>query len=296
LPGEIELSVFLQQLTNGIMLGSVYSLVALGLTLIFGIMGVAHFAHGHFYMLGAYMMFFLMVTFGIPYWVAIAISVVAFAILGVGVEYIYRPVKKRPEITAFIVAIGMLLALEELVRAVWGTGNRRIPRPFTQVIKFAGVTLELQRLLVIVAAIVLILALHLFIKRTRLGGAIEAVAQDREGAALVGISASRVSIVTFAVATSLAAAAAALAAPLSFIAPDMANTLVLKAFVIIVIGGLGSMKGAIVGGYLLGILEAMAIAYVSATYKDVWAFGALILILAIRPTGLFGTKEEGVVG
>ena len=282
---------FLQQLVNGIMLGSVYSLVALGLTLIFGILGVAHFAHGHFYMLGAFMMYFLMVSFGVPYWVALVIAVVLFCIVGVGVEFVYRPVQGKSEISTFIVAIGMLLAIEEAVRAIWGSGNRRIPNPYSQVLKLGGVTLELQRLIVIIAAIVLILLLHLFIKRTRMGSAIEAVAQDREGAALVGISVNRVSILTFSVATGLAAAAAALAAPLSFIAPDMANTLILKAFVIIVLGGLGSMKGAIVGGYILGIMEALAIAYISAAYKDVWAFAALILILAIRPTGLFGGRD-----
>jgi len=282
---------FFQQLVNGIMLGSVYSLVALGLTLIFGILGVAHFAHGHFYMLGAFLMFFLSVSFGVPYWAALAISVAFFCLVGVGVEFIYRPVRDKSDVSAFIVAIGMLLVIEEAVRAVWGTGNRRITNPYPQVLKFAGITLQYQRLIIIGAAIVLIVLLHLFIKRTRMGSAIEAVAQDREGAALVGISVNRVSILTFSVATGLAAAAAGLAAPLAFIAPDMANTLVLKAFVIIVLGGLGSIKGAILGGYLLGVMEALAIAYISPAYKDVWAFAALILILAIRPTGLFGGRE-----
>ena len=282
---------FLQQLINGIMLGSVYSLVALGLTLIFGIMGVAHFAHGNFYMLAAYLMFFLITLASVPYWIAMAISIVVFCIVGIGVEYVYRPVLDRPEVYSFILAIGMLLVMEEAVRAVWGAGNRRIPKPYNQILKFAGVTLEFQRFIVIIGTILLIVLLHLFMKRTMIGGAIEAVAQDREGAAIVGISVSRVSILTFALATGLAAAAAGLASPLSFIAPDMANTLVLKAFVIIVLGGLGSIKGAIVGGYLLGIMEAFAIAYISAAYKDVWAFAALILILAIKPTGIFGGRE-----
>lgn len=283
---------FWQQIINGIARGSTYALVALGLTLIFGIMGIAHFAHGHFYMLGAYLMFFLMVSFGFPYWAALAIAVAGFALAGVGVEFIYRPVRGRPEVSAFIVAIGMLLAIEEAVRAVWGAGNRRIPKPYTRILKVGGVTLELQRLIIIIAAVLLIIALHLFIKRTRMGGAIEAVAQDREGAALVGISANRISVLTFALATALAAAAAALAGPLGFIAPDMANTLVLKAFVIIVIGGLGSFKGAIAGSYILGVMEALTVAYISPKYVDVLAFGALIVILAIKPTGLFGAKEE----
>ena len=137
----------------------------------------------------------------------------------------------------------------------------------------------------------MIILLHLFIKRTRMGTAIEAMAQDREGAALVGISVNKMAALTFAIATALAAAAAGLMAPMAFIAPTMGSILILKAFVIVVIGGLGSMKGAIVGGYLLGIMEALAIAYISSAYKDVFAFGVLILILAIRPTGLFGGRE-----
>ncbi len=282
---------FFQQFINGIMLGSVYSLVALGLTLIFGIMGIAHFAHGQFYMLAAYLMFFLITLSAIPFWVALAIAVAVFCLVGVGVEFVYRPVMDRPEVHSFIVAIGMLIFMEEAVRAIWGSGNRRIPKPYSQILKFGGITLELQRLIVIIGAILLIVLLHLFMKRTTVGGAIQAVAQDREGAAMVGISVSRVSILTFAIATGLAAAAAGLASPLAFISPDMANTLVLKAFVIIVLGGLGSIKGAILGGYLLGVMEALAIAYVSAAYKDVWAFAALILILAIKPTGLFGGRE-----
>jgi branched-chain amino acid transport system permease protein len=285
------LSFFLNQLVIGIQLGSQYVMVALGLTLIFGILDISHFAHGHLYMIGAYMLYIVMVLGGINYWVAFIICMAALALAGMVVErVVYRPLRGQPHINTFIAAIGLILMLETLVRGIQPQALS-VPKPIDTTLQFAGISMEAQRLIVIVGAIVLIILLQLFIKRTRLGTAIEAVAQDREGASLVGINVNRISALTFAIATALAAAAAVLMAPLAFISPEMGSVLILKAFVIVVIGGLGSMKGAIVGGYLLGIIEAMAIAYISSAYKDVFAFAVLIIILAIRPTGLFRGRD-----
>ncbi len=266
-------------------------MVALGLTLILGILDISHFAHGHLYMIGAYLLYIVAVLGGVNYWLALLICMAALAVAGVVVERaVYRPLRGQPHINTFIAAIGLILVLETLVRGIQPSALS-VPKPIDRTLQFAGISMELQRLIVIIGAIVLIVLLQLFIKRTRLGTAIEAVAQDREGAALVGISVNRISALTFAIATALAAAAAVLMAPLAFIAPEMGSVLILKAFVIVVIGGLGSMKGAIMGGYLLGVLEAMAIAYISSAYKDVFAFAVLILILAIRPTGLFRGRD-----
>jgi branched-chain amino acid transport system permease protein len=285
------LSFFLNQLVIGIQLGSQYVMVALGLTLIFGILDISHFAHGHLYMIGAYLLYIFLVMWGINYWVALLICMAALAVAGVVVERaVYRPLRGQPAINTFIAAIGLILVLETLVRGIQPKALS-VPKPIDRTLQFGGISMEAQRLIVIIGAIVLIILLQLFIKRTRLGTAIEAVAQDREGASLVGINVNRISALTFAIATALAAAAAVLMAPLAFISPEMGSVLILKAFVIVVIGGLGSIKGAIVGGYLLGIIEAMAIAYVSSAYKDVFAFAVLIIILAIRPTGLFRGRE-----
>jgi branched-chain amino acid transport system permease protein len=285
------LSFFLNQVLIGIQLGSQYVLVALGLTLIFGILDISHFAHGHLYMVGAYLLYIVMVLGGINYWLALVIVMAGLAVAGVAVErLVYRPLRGQPHINGFIAAIGLILFLETLVRGI-EPDALRIPKPIDTTLSFGGINMEAQRVVVIFGAIVMIILLQLFIKRTRMGTAIEAMAQDREGAALVGISVDRMAALTFAIATALAAAAAGLIAPLGFIAPEMGSVLILKAFVIVVIGGLGSIKGAILGGYLLGVLEALAIAYVSSAYKDVFAFGILILILAIKPTGLFGGRE-----
>ncbi len=285
------MSFFFNQIIIGIQLGSQYVLVALGLTLIFGILDISHFAHGSMYMIGAYMLYIVMVLGGINYWLALVICMAALSIAGVLVErVVYRPLRGQPSINSFIASIGLILVLETLVRGI-NNNALSVPKPIDRTFSFLGMTMEAQRLVVIVGAIVFIILLQLFIKRTRLGTAIEAMAQDREGASLVGISVNRMSALTFAIATALAAAAAGLMAPMAFVSPGMGSVLVLKAFVIVVIGGLGSMKGAIFGGYILGIMEALAIAYVSSAYKDVFAFGVLIIILAIRPTGLFGGRE-----
>jgi branched-chain amino acid transport system permease protein len=285
------LSFFINQVLIGIQLGSQYVLVALGLTLIFGILDISHFAHGHMYMIGAYLLYIVMVLWGVNYWLALIIVMAALAIAGVFVErLVYRPLRGQPHINSFIAAIGLILFLETFVRGIEPEALR-IPKPIDTTLNFAGISMEAQRIIVIFGAIFIIILLHLFIKRTRMGTAIEAMSQDREGASLVGISVNRMAALTFAIATALAATAAGLIAPLGFISPEMGSVLILKAFVIVVIGGLGSMKGAIVGGYLLGVMEALAIAYVSSAYKDVFAFGVLILILAIRPTGLFGGRE-----
>jgi branched-chain amino acid transport system permease protein len=275
----------------GIQLGSQYVMVALGLTLIFGILDISHFAHGHMYMIGAYLLYIVMVLGGINYWLALLICMAALAVAGIVVERaVYRPLRGQPQINTFIAAIGLILMLETLVRGIQPNALS-VSKPIDKTLQFGGISMEAQRLIVIVVAIVLIVLLQLFIKRTRLGTAIEAVAQNREGASLVGINVNRISALTFAIATALAAAAAVLMAPLAFVSPEMGSVLILKAFVIVVIGGLGSIKGAIVGGYLLGVIEALAIAYISSAYKDVFAFAVLIIILAIRPTGLFRGRD-----
>jgi len=285
------MQLFLQQVFNGVMLGSTYAIVALGLTLVFGILHIPNFAHGHLYMLGAYVSFFLMTLYGFGFWTALVASVIILGLIGMLIErVVYRPLRDRPHINSFISAVGALIILETSVIVFWGPQGRRIPNPYPGIVDVLGITMSYQRLLVILAAIVLIALLQLFIKKTTPGITIEAVAQNREGAMLVGVNVNWVSSLTFAISTATAAGAACLVAPIFMISPTMGALLGMKAFVIVILGGLGSIPGAILGGYILGILEAVGGGYLSAAYKDVYAFGALILILSIRPTGLFGKE------
>ncbi|MFP4000131.1 MAG: branched-chain amino acid ABC transporter permease, partial [Desulfobacterales bacterium] len=286
------MELFLQQVFNGIMFGSTYAIVALGLTLVMGILNIPNFAHGHLYMLGGYLLFFFGITLGFGYWPGLVMAVLVMAVVGIFMERIvYRPLNEQPHINAFIAAVGSLMFLEAFALVVWGPQGLRIPNPHPQMINFLGINMSIQRLLVIIGAIVLILGLHLFMKKTIVGTTIEAVAQNREGAMLTGINVDRVSAMTFAISAATAAVAASLISPIFMLSPAMGAILGMKAFIIVILGGMGSIPGAIIGGYILGLIEALGGGYISADYKDVFAFGALILILAIKPTGLFGKGE-----
>jgi branched-chain amino acid transport system permease protein len=286
--------LFFQQILNGIMIGSVYSLMALGLTLIYGILHIPNFAHGNKYMLGAFISLSLVAIWQVNYWLAIVISMAALAFIGILVErLIYRPLHEQPPINSFIAAIGLLLLLEGIAIAIWGGEWQRFPFSYKQTIHFFGITITLHRLLVIFAAAVLIISLQLFIKKTTFGWTIEAVAQNREGAQLVGINVPLVSSMTFAIGTALAAAASSLIAPVYLVYPAMGSLPLIKAFAVIILGGMGSLPGAVLGGYLLGLIESLAGGYLSMIYADLLAFAVLVAVLAIKPTGLFGKKAEG---
>jgi branched-chain amino acid transport system permease protein len=281
--------LFFQQFVNGIMLGAVYSLVALGLTLIYGILHVPNFAHGAMYMWAAFTALFMVINFHTNYWLSLVIAMIVLGLVGVGAErVVYRPLRDAPHINSFIAAIGLILVLESLSLIVWGADFRRFPAAYDQPIHVLGVAITLQRLLVIVASALFILLLQLFIKRTWLGATIEAVAQNPEGAQLVGISIDRVSGLTFGIGTAMAAAAATLIAPIFLVYPTMGSMPNLKAFVVIIIGGMGSIPGAVIGGFMLGLIESLGGGYISTDYKDLFAFGALVTFLTLRPTGLFG--------
>ncbi|MDI6878390.1 MAG: branched-chain amino acid ABC transporter permease [Desulfitobacteriaceae bacterium] len=282
------MDLFAQQLVNGLTLGSIYCLVALGLTLIYGIMEVPNFAHGHLYMVGAYVTFFAMTLYGLNYWLSALLAGVVLAVLGVLMERIvFHPLRHAPASNKFIAAVGAMMFLEALARVLWGSDFRSIPVIYDKVFTIGTLRITEQRLIVIIAAIFLMIALNLFLKKTIIGSSIEAMAQNRDGASLVGINVNNVAMLTFAIASILAAGAAALAGPIFLVFPSMGALIIMKAFVIIVIGGMGSIPGAVLGGYVLGITEAMGASYISTDYKDVVAFLVLILILTIKPTGIF---------
>jgi|TARA_A100001391_G_scaffold148241_2_gene105680 branched-chain amino acid transport system permease protein len=282
------LDLFLQQVLNGLTLGSIYGLVALGLTLVYGILHVPNFAHGALYMVGAYVAYFTMVDLGLNYWLAMIAAGAVVAILSVLCErLVFHPLRHAPPIHDKIAAIGILLFLEAVVQMYWGADFRRMPTPYTEILHFGGLTIPAQRLLIIAGAFGLMGALHLYLKKTMTGATIIAMAQNREGAFLVGIDANRVAMMTFAIAGMLAAVGATLFAPINLVYPAMGHLLIMKAFVIIILGGMGSIPGAIVGGLIIGFAEALGGFYISNEYKDVIAFALLVVILSVKPTGLF---------
>jgi len=282
------LNLFFQQLVNGIALGSVYSLVALGLTLVYGVLKVPNFAHGALYMVAAYVVYVFLTGLGIPYVLATLAAVAVLAVLGAGMEWlVFRPLEGKTPIHSMIAALGVLFFMEGGAQAIWGPNFRQVPTPLDGVLEVAGVTITEQRLLVIAAAVLTMVGLFLLLKKTLVGMSIEAMAQDREGALLVGIDTRKVALITFALSGVLAAVAGGLIAPLVLVFPTMGELIILKAFVIVILGGMGSVPGEILGGYVLALAEVMAGTYVAFAFSELIAFAVLVLVLVIRPTGLF---------
>ena len=278
-----------QHLMDGLMFGSLYALIALGYTMVYGVLRLINFAHGEVFMVGAYAGFFAAGWLGVGVapapWktgVVILFAVVACVLLGLTIERLaYRPLRKAPRLTALITAIGVSLLLQNGGQLLWTA----TPRSFPEIIP----SVWYRPYIVIACALGLALGLELFVKKTKVGRAMRAVSQDREAAALMGIPVDRVIAFTFALGSALAAAAAILYASVNpNIKPLMGLMLGLKAFVAAVIGGIGSLPGALLGGLLLGLSEELIAGYAASSYRDAIAFALLIVILVFRPSGLLG--------
>lgn len=282
------MELLLQQLFNGLTLGSVYILVAIGLTLVFGILHVPNFAHGALYLIGGYLTLMAMKGLGVHYFVAIIISMVSVALIAILMErLVFNPLRNAPAIHDKIAAIGMVLFFDALVSLIWGNDYQRMITPYGDTVTIFGIATSYQRILVIVVAVVVVILLQLFLKKTMIGASIIAMAQNREGAFLVGINANAVAMMTFAISGALAAIAASISSPINLVFPAMGHIVILKAFVVVIIGGMGSVPGAIIGGLILGITESLGATYISNDYKDMIAFLLLIIIMTVRPKGLF---------
>lgn len=288
---------FLQTLFVGLRLGSVYALIALGYTMVYGIIRLINFAHGDFIMVGGYTLFFtvpLMTAAGLPAWAAVVIAMAVCALVGVGVELVaYRPVRKKgTNMTALITAIAMSLFLENLAQAIPAIGpNPKIASSFfgTGGIQIAGVTLDYVTIYTIVISAVVMLLLYAFTQKTRMGCAMRCVSEDKSAAILMGISVNKTVLVTFAIGSGLAAVAALMyIAQYPSIYTTLGSLLGLKAFVAAVVGGIGIVPGAMLGGIVIGVVESFSMAYISSSLSDTFVFLILILVLLVKPAGILG--------
>jgi len=282
----------LQQALNGLAIGAVYTLIALGLTVVFGILGIAHFAHGSLAMSGGYLTFLMVELLGLHFFAAMLVAMVAGALLGLLIERLaYRPVRDAPHINAFIIALGLTMMLEGGNLLIFGADQVVIPTTYRDVFNLAGIAVSELRLIVILTALVLISIIALLISKTKTGKSIRAVAQNRPAAVLMGVNVDRVSVVVFGISSALGVSAGALVGALLAIAPGVGEGLAVKGFAVLILGGLGSIPGAIVGGVILGVSEAMAAGFISSAYKDVIAFFVMIVVLLFRPEGLLGKQR-----
>ncbi|MBE6072487.1 MAG: branched-chain amino acid ABC transporter permease [Clostridium butyricum] len=286
---------FIQQVINGLALGSVYALLALGYTMVYGIIQLINFAHGEIYMIGAFAGFYSATTLKLPLLPTLLIAMAASALAGIIIEKIaYKPLRNSPRITLLITAIGVSLLLQNGMRILVGSD----PKPFPDLINagainIGSIQIQWKTILMFVVSALLVIVLQFIVYKTKMGKAMRAASQDMEAASLMGINVNNTISFTFALGSALAGIAGVLVA-ISYpsITPYIGVMPGLKSFVAAVLGGIGSIPGALIGGILIGVLETLSKAYISTSFSDAIVFGILILILLVKPSGLLGKKAN----
>jgi branched-chain amino acid transport system permease protein len=281
-----------QGIVNGFSSAGIYILVALGLTLVLSIVNIVQMAHGEFYMIGSYCMYYLMVRLGLNFFVAMVIATIFVAGLGVVVErFGFRPLQGDPD-RCMIVSIGLMLALQNVMLAIAGGISKSIKGPFPGVVQAAGVTISWDRLNIVLVAVILVALLFIYIKTTKTGMAMRAISDDRVAAGLQGISINRISATAMCLGCGLAAIAGAVVGPIFAISPTMGSFALMKGIGVIILGGLGSLPGAVCGGFIIGMIDGIVPLYTSAYLASVISFAMVILILLVRPRGILGHESK----
>ena len=283
----------IQTLISGLSLGSIYALIALGYTMVYGIAKMLNFAHGDVIMVGAYAAITCVFSLTLPPVVAVLLTIVICAALGVTIEFLaYKPLRQAPPLSVLITAIGVSYLLQNLALLIFGSEQKSFPTLFAlPTIEIGAVYIDGITLATLLATAVIMIALTLFIDKTRIGKAMRAVSEDKGAAELMGISVNHTITITFAIGSALAAVAAIFyGSAYVYIRPTTGSMPGIKAFTAAVFGGIGSIPGAMLGGILLGVIEQMSKTYISTLWSDAIVFGVLVLVLVVKPTGLLGKK------
>jgi branched-chain amino acid transport system permease protein len=277
-----------QHMINGLALGSTYALVAMGLTLVFGVLLIPNFAHGELYMFGGFISY-TFVALGLNFWLTILLAALITGVIGILLDrVVFRPMDKAPGLSLMIAALGASIVLQQIASLVWSTEPRTTPNPVVGGFRTPLFTITYYQIIIMVTLALVWAGLTLILNRSKIGSAIRAVAQNEDAAKLMGINMSQVRITTFAIGAVIGGLAGALLGATFPIYPSVGVLPVLKAFVVLVLGGVGSLPGAVVGGILLGLVEVLIAGYVSSTLQDTGAFLILVVFLLLRPQGLFG--------
>ncbi|MDF2943209.1 MAG: branched-chain amino acid transporter permease component [Herbinix sp.] len=298
-----QLIIFIQQVINGLKIGSVYALVALGYTMVYGIIRLINFAHGDFIMVGSYTMLYsipFMLALGLPAWMAVILAVAVCVIVGITVEKVaYKPVRKKGNnMSALITAIAMSLFIENLAQTIFGAAPKPVGTIFSiPDLKFGTIKFNGNTILTIILGITVMIVLQLIVKKTKMGKAMRAVSEDGQAAILMGVNRNRTITITFAIGSSLAAIASLMyCASYPQATPTLGAMLGLKAFVAAVLGGIGIIPGAMIGGIVVGLVESLTKAYIgqltggiiTSAFSDAIVFGILIIVLIVKPSGILG--------
>jgi branched-chain amino acid transport system permease protein len=279
-------------LVHGLTTGTMYAAVALGLTLTYGIMGILNFAHGEMLMVGSYVAYVLVTRYYASFPVAAIGAMAVVALLAFVIERSTFRFARSEHLNGLVISLGLIAILQNSALAIWGADPLSIPPPLPQIIEFAGTGIGLQRLVAAVITLALLVVLVLFLKLTALGKAIRATAGFWAVASIFGIRVNRVISITFVLGAALAALMGAFVGTIYTLTPFMGGLPALKAFVVVILGGLGSVGGAIVAGLLLGVVESFGGAFISSAFRDGFGFAMLIAVLLVRPWGLFGQRPE----
>lgn len=285
---------FLQHVLNAVVLGGTYALLGIGLTLIFGVMKVANFTHGELYTFGAYMAYLLIGPLDLNFFLGLLLAVLLGVLLGAAIEYVLlRPLQGAHMDTVMLVMIGAWIALQNLELLTWGGVAKSVPQPFpTEPVVIGSVSVAPLRIFVLLAAVVLLAVFYLILNRTKFGIAIRATFQDPDVSSLMGVRINQMFTLTFAIGSGLAAAAGALLAPVFVVIPIMGDLVTLKAFAVVILGGLGNIVGATIGGFILALAEEFGAGYIDSGYRDAIGFILIILVLLLKPQGLFAPRER----
>ncbi|MBC3804698.1 branched-chain amino acid ABC transporter permease [Acetobacterium fimetarium] len=291
------MDLFLQQLINGLNVGSIYALIAIGYTMVYGIIKLINFAHGEIMMFGAYFAFIFATSFQMPIWAVLLIPMVIMALAGVAVEFIaYRPLRDAPRLSALITAIGVSLFLQNLALLIFKADPKVMPKIFPEtMISLGGVEINSTTLVTIGLSLFFMVLLDLYIRKTKQGRAVRAVSEDKDAAILMGINVDRTISLTFAMGSALGALGGILySVAYVQVFPTLGVMPGLKAFIAAVLGGIGIIPGAMLGGFIIGMVETMTKAYISTTWADAIVYIILILVLLFKPTGILGknTREK----
>lgn len=288
----------MEQIINGINAGSIYALIALGYTMVYGIVQLINFAHGDVLMMGAYFGLLSYTIWKIPFWIAIMVAMVICALLGVLIDKVaYKPLRQAPRISALITALGVSMFLENIFRVIFGAEPRKMPTPdfLNHTVTIGSVSISYVMILTVTLSVICMAALQWMVQSTKTGKAMRAISEDLEAAKLMGVNVDRVISITFAIGSALAALGGVLYSISYYQAePYMGMMPGLKAFVAAVLGGIGILPGAMLGGFALGLVENIAKAWISSSWANAISFSILILILLIKPAGILGkaVKEK----
>ncbi len=286
------MDLLIQSLVNGFIQSGFFALTAVGLVLIFGVMGVVNFAHGELVMIGAYTVWYLHSQNGLPYLTTIAIAIILVALIGLVMErFLFRPNRDDP-LAGLICSIGVLFILQVVATLIGGDGpSKQVPPPYSGTM-IIGETLRIpyQRLFSIAVSVAILFSLWLLLTKTKIGWALRAVAQDREAATLQGININRISMIAIGIGAGLAGLAGALIAPITNINPHMGHNIIITAFIVTIVGGVGSLSGAILASILYALFHTLMSVYFGGTIATISGLLIMVVVLIIKPTGLMGTR------